>query len=924
MCFDGCGQSIEGFLTESIEDCIIKKQLPRDAELMIAAQPSGLGLHRLNISIVTDDELFIPHENLQTILSEQLKQDIIFSVVNEQDNPADKLDPTNWVNLIINLMAMGIISLFMVLFPPSVLLTRVLIGLSFLTTAFTARKYLFDFIGNVRNKHFASMSTTISLGWLLSLAHTLFHTSMMPMSSSFSMGFMNFMMPILLIGCINGMDEIKRVVLKKSQAMQLSGLNRLFPEMAQSYSCHSLSKQDYQVFRTRLNESTQNAVDFLSERLKQERVIVDKDLLKEGMLIEINAGECFPVDCILVQGNTVIDASLLTGESQQNATLGQSIPAGAINLSAPVVVCSSKTPYQSAVNGLLFRANRARNPSLDGQPQKFVYLYSALILLGMAAAVFVPLALSVATFPLIAQNLMGILFSICPCTLVIAHQLPNLIRMHQCNKKGIYLRDEQLIGGQVQDIHTVVFDKTGTLTTGNCVVESTTIPIISPLWQRMYLLEKQYGRGHPVAKAIVQHCGADVEQTILINTIEHCQPDPNHRGLSAMVQGKWLQMGNREYLKSNQISLPDDASIPPGCSAVYVAEDGVYQGVVYIKHALRAGVHEALWQLKNKGVKLILITGDHFSAAHDLNRQLGHVFCEEDIYAEQTPNNKETILAALMMQLGVNPKGIWFVGDGLNDAPCCRIVSEKGGVSCAMNTTDKSAFFTDLSLNGTLDYLFQHTRLNDYLKKTILQNKAALIFSALSFISFIVSFSTIGVAVSPLIPMLIMLSTTAFVLFNAYRIQLATDEFMDKKESFSKKMLISHGSVGVILGSSALLVANLLVTTLTTKTLFLPMFTFTSAAYIVSSLCTLGALGALGSMFMILAASWLSTTKAPIQRTNSSANKISICSNVPSVPLMDEQRNHNPFVLDRLSQGKHKDPQEAGKVADISMECGVF
>jgi P-type Cu+ transporter len=215
-----------------------------------------------------------------------------------------------------------------------------------------------------------------------------------------------------------------------------------------------------------------------------------------------------------------------------------------------------------------------------------------------------------------------------------------------------------------------------------------------------------------------------------------------------------------------------------------------------------------------------------------------------------------------------NPKGVWFVGDGLNDLPCCRIVSEKGGVSCAMNATDKSAFFTDISLDGSLNYVFEHKKLNASLQQTITQNKGILIYSTLAFLTFIISFSIAGIAVSPLIPMAVMLATTLFVLFNSYRTQLGIDTVLDKAVAWPKKLLSSNLSMGLLLGATTLLIASTLIATIATGGLALPVFAFTAgAAMAVSSVFTLLAIGLSTAFTLLFTTSLLSKktgeTEAP-------------------------------------------------------------
>jgi Cu+-exporting ATPase len=923
MCFDGCGNTIQGLLRSCISDCIEKNSLPSDAQLIVDAEPHGLGIHQLTVYIESAEAGFIPTNDFDVTLFAKIKEDIPFDIIDgEEEQHPRSSNKKNGVNILINLICVGVVLALTLLFPPSIPLTIGLVALTVFTTAFTSRDYLIAFFRNFRSKNFANMATTISLGWLLSMAHTLFHAISMPLAGSVSMVFMNFMMPTMLIACINGMDELKRLVIEKSKKIQLKGIKTLFPQMAATYRCYHLDPSELTFLseKIKLMLQTNSQLDVegersllsLQESLNTKEVAEEKrNLLREGMLIEVNAGECFPVDCVLIKGNTVIDASLLTGEPNQTKKIGQYIPSGAINLGQKVTVYAVKNAYNSTVNTLLFRSNRARESRETPEKfSKFAYLYTALIIIGLLAAIITPIGLGVITIPLVMQSIIGILFSVCPCTIAIAHQLPKLISIHHRSSKGIQLRDERLVTPLSDEMHTIVFDKTGTLTTGNSIVESSDIPVASSVWQRIYLLEKKYGGGHPLAKALQKYYETTINYDPLFNEVSECMIDPNHRGLSARVQGKRIEIGSVDYLRANGIVLPDPekSKIEQGFSAVCVAEDGVYQGIIYVKHEVRKGVVEALTRLKREGKKIIMLTGDNAASAKGFNRQMNSIFNEEDIYAGQTPQDKESFLREIMARKGINPKGVLFIGDGLNDAPCCRMVSEKGGVSCAMDFNDKSAFFTDMTLNGSLNYLFEHHKLSRFLQQNIRQNKGIIIYGTLALLAFIISFSIAGIAVPPLIPMAIMLSTTLFVLFNSYRTKVHIDSVLDKGISSPKKLVSSHASIGLLLAASTLLISSVLVATIATGGLALPVVLFTAGvAAAFSSACTLSAIGLLGLFIGMLATSLLPGRQAQSANEgspNNASKRETFCQKkFPSIPGGLIQPNARPGDSTELGDG---------------------
>lgn len=894
MCFQGCGATIQ----RGLDNCLgkYKKEglVSANAQLVMDAEPQALGIHRLFITITTEGQEFNQNDRFKEQVSARFKKSVDslgFEVINNYEEEKKEGYSVNWVNIVTNLLTIAAISTLGLLFSPSILLTFGLTALSFLTTAFTARHYLRNFFRNPGDTNVLNMNTTVTLGWFLSLAHTLYHAISMPFLSGFSMMFMCFIMPVVLIAIINGMDEIKRKILNQSKKMHLHGIKMLFPQMAEEYPCYQLSTAESFLSQP-IDLILGNDKDFdaffnciedivVADKLVMER----KNSLKEGMLIKINHGDCFPVDCILINGQTIVDSSLLTGEAQQSKRRLDFIPAGAINLSEPVVVYASKDPYHSTVNQLLFRSNRAKENIIAKPNHNFTYLYTALIAVGIAAAIIAPWALGILTFSLSLQNITGILFAICPCTIAIAHQLPSLLNLYQRSNQGITVRDENICSQNVE-IHTVVFDKTGTLTTGNSQVESSE-GISASLWARIYLLEKHQGAAHPLAKAITRYYESKTSQSSIIQDIDKVSKDRNSRGLSALVQGRELHIGSADYLRQFNIHVPelDSHKTEQGFTPVYVAEDKKYKGAIYIKHEIRKDVLAALTRLKNAGTKIIMLTGDSESSALGFNQQNGSIFALEDIHAEQTPQHKETFLSSLMNTNNADPKGVWFIGDGLNDAPCAKTVSEKGGISCAMTADDKTSFFTDISLNGSLDYLFAHNKLNQFLKKNILQNQGLLMYSALAFTAFIVSFAIAGIAVSPIIPLMIMASTTLMVLFNSYRVQLAIDCVLDKKTSWLKRLLASDASIGLLTGASLQFMCGLLISTIATGGLAFPAVVFTAGtALAISSVCLLSAT-TLCALFIVLATTYLCFDKyVNIQEENSPLTPSPLGANVAASP----------------------------------------
>ncbi|WP_051555128.1 HAD-IC family P-type ATPase [Legionella fairfieldensis] len=912
MCHEGCGTSIRNLLSD-LNTFKQRQWLPASAETVICPRPSEFGTYCFEVKIESEEEF-----NLDNAHAHEMLKDFEERLTNAG---FPLVSPTwaNWINIAVNLGAITAIIILNVVFPPSLLLTLGLTAISFLSTAFTARSYFKQFYYHLREKELNYMPTAITSGWLLSLAHTIYHVIKMPVSTGFSMAFMNFVMPATLVTLVNVMDEIKRLILAKSRSMYRS----LFPQMAKEYDCYQLSSEDQDLLKIMdADIQSEDNLSHLQKLMETERQILslEESALKKGMLITVKPGACFPVDCKLLQGGIWVDESHLTGEPRHAKERFDFVHAGAVNLSQTVKAWVANDSYDSTINKILFRANRERKaPPVSHR--KFTYLYTALILISIMVSIAIPVALGFFTLPLLLQNTMGILFAVCPCTVAIGHQLPRLLSLYQRNKKGIKCCNEAL-ASQSDSIHTIVFDKTGTLTTGNSQVDSSE-GIEDPLWQRIYLLEKAYGAEHPLARAINTYYETTYAlQSIVIRDISDESIDKKNRGLSAIVQGNIIHVGNIDYLQDEDIAyLPKEFSrsvqekLSQGYSPVYVAENKIYKGVILIKHEVREGIIPLLNRLKNpkdpeKKITLIMLTGDEPLSAEGFNKQNGLIFEPENIHAKQTPQKKEAFLRDLMASVKSKNKkeskgkekskdiaaGVWFVGDGLNDALCARVVSEEGGVSCSMTSTDKVAFFSDIMLNGSINYLFDHTTLNQFVKKNIAQNQWILAYGAIAFLAFILGFSVAGVAVSPLIPLVVMTSTTLFILFNSYRAKCAVDNILDEKASWLKKPLASDLSLGLLISTSVLLIGALLITTIATGGLAFPVIAFTAGIVTaLGSACILAAGVTVGSFALCVISYFLgamfNTTDRQTKIAQVSARQpVEVITDLPS-KFVEEEKN---------------------------------
>lgn len=834
MCLDGCGVIVENQLREAVE----KKNLP-NLRVYVFAEPLNSGIQKIVVTIYDDDNNPSLDQKAKQELSKSFRvaiEEASFSICEDSAAKRDK-SAINWINILINVIAIVSIIVFSIIFPPSLLLSLGLGAICFLVTLFTARDYIFNFIKSLSNFEIQGMQTTVSLGWLLAMAHGAYHIGIMPVMRSFAMTFMNFVMPLALITIVNVMDELKRQISLRSQKLLLNGLQSIFPQMRDEYMAVVLTNGQSVSLQEMLQDPEGKSNEIASWQEEQHTLIelttTERNMLLPGMLIKVEAGACFPVDGVIVSGDSVIDRSIITGEQQPILTnFGMRIEAGSTNLLNDVMVLAETSTYRSTVNKILFKANtKDENESKEvidrNKPQqKFYYYYFGFFALGFVVTLVLSIALGFFTITGMLQTMIGILFAICPCTIAIGHYLPKLLQAYQVSSEGILVKNVAA-SCAAEDFDVFVFDKTGTLTESS-VVDSVA-GISEDLFAKIYRAEAMFGREHPIAKALKDHFSKYKDLSLM----EQCElEERTASGITVKFSEDSLCIGNAQYLRSQEINVPEGDT--PDSTYVYVGFNKEYQGKILIKHQLRQGMQDSLQKLKNiPGNTLIMLTGDNEGAAVSLNSDLNKVFSE--IYAQQTPEQKANTLENIVKKYA--GKKICFIGDGLNDAICAKKLRDLGGTSISITANDKSAFFTDFSLNGCLDYFFAAKDLSSFTEKIVEQNRWILACGAFVFLTFLISFPVLGIGMSPLIPMLVMFATTIFALVNSYRTSIAAANDLGKKEpSLLSKIMCSELGIGLLVGGSLLLVTAVLVASIASLQLALPLFVFTGgAATIVSS-----------------------------------------------------------------------------------------
>jgi Zn2+/Cd2+-exporting ATPase len=422
--------------------------------------------------------------------------------------------------------------------------------------------------------------------------------------------------------------------------------------------------QDYAVNNSRksirsLLEIKPDRANLISDR--QTISVVAPTQVRVGDLILIKPGEKVPLDGEVIEGNSYLDTSALTGESTPRSIApGQTVLAGTINQSGALTVRVSKLFAHSSISRILELVETASQKK--AATQKFIttfarYYTPVVVLLSLAIAILPPLFIAGADRYTWVYRALILLVISCPCGLVISIPLGYFGGIGGAAKRGILIKGSTYLDTLTQ-IKTVVFDKTGTLTHG--VFKVTDIfPragfSADELLQLAAQVESQ--SQHPIAISIQQAYGQTLDRSVVTDYQELAG-----YGVRANIDGRVIIAGNDRLLARENI----DFQVPKvNGTIVYLAVEGEYAGYLKIADELKPDALAAIASLKKLGItRTVMLTGDSQTVAGEISWELGL----DEYQAELLPEDKLAALERILARSGRKDR-VMVVGDGINDAP---------------------------------------------------------------------------------------------------------------------------------------------------------------------------------------------------------------------------------------------------------------
>ncbi|MGA8234844.1 MAG: cation-translocating P-type ATPase [Candidatus Acidiferrales bacterium] len=423
-----------------------------------------------------------------------------------------------------------------------------------------------------------------------------------------------------------------------------------------------------------------------------------------GEIIEVNPGARIPVDGDVVGGNSFVDQATITGESLPVEKLpGASVFAGTVNQSGALEIRVSRIGRDTAFGRILNaveEAERSRAPIQKTADRLAGYL------------VWFALGCAVLTF-IITRNLtstISVIIVAGACGIAAGTPLAILGGIGRSAREGAIIKGGLYLE-LLSSVDTVVFDKTGTLTFGNPEVTSILAAnghTEQEVLQMASIAEQR--SEHPLGKAIVNKAA---EAQLEIFAPEEFKYAPG-KGIDCRVDHRRILVGNRAFLRDNNVVLNGAGSSPDPSSEILVACNGVYLGAIGIADTLRPEAKQSVASLHAMGIRTVLLTGDAKLVAESIAKEVGI----EVIHAEVLPDQKSEVIR----QLVKGGQKVAMVGDGINDAPA--LMQATVGIAMGSGTEVARESAKIMLIGNNLLRLVDTIKISRRCHRTIMQNFA--------------------------------------------------------------------------------------------------------------------------------------------------------------------------------------------------------
>lgn len=476
----------------------------------------------------------------------------------------------------------------------------------------------------------------------------------------------NFLMAVATVGalCLGDFKEGTAVM--------------LFYQIGELFQSYAVGKS-----RRNISELMDIRPDYANVERDGNLEQVDPDEVEVGSVIVVQPGEKVPIDGTVIEGNSTLNTSALTGESlPREVKEGDEIISGCINMSGVLKIRTTKEFGESTVSKILdlVENSSSRKSRSENFISKFARYYTPIVCYSALALALLP--------PIIRMLFMGMtpqwgewiyraltfLVISCPCALVISIPLSFFAGIGGASKAGVLVKGSNYLETLAQTKY-VVFDKTGTLTKGVFEVCGVHHNILEDHKILEYSAMAECASSHPISKSLQKAYGKEIDRSRVTDIREI-----SGNGVTAIVDGVSVAVGNGKLMDSLGIKYVECSQVG---TIVHVALDGQYAGHILIADVLKPTSAEAVRQLKKSGIReTVMLTGDMERVARQAASEIG----VDKVYSELLPADKVAKVEEMIDRKGAKEK-LAFVGDGINDAP----VLSRADIGIAMGALGSDA-----------------------------------------------------------------------------------------------------------------------------------------------------------------------------------------------------------------------------------------
>jgi Cu+-exporting ATPase len=494
------------------------------------------------------------------------------------------------------------------------------------------------------------------------------------------------------------------------------------------------------------------------------------DQVKAGDLLRVRPGDKVPVDGLITEGRSTVDESMMTGESMPvTKESGAKVIGGTINQTGSFIMRAEKIGEETVlarIVQMVSEAQRSRAPIQKLADLVAGWFVPVVILIAIAAfiawAIYGPdPALS---YALIAA--VSVLIIACPCALGLATPMSIMVGIGRGAQTGVLIKNAEALE-RMEKVDTLVVDKTGTLTEGKPAV--TAIVAVGDLDEEQILTlaaSMERGSEHPLAHAILK--AAEKKNMVLQNVGNF--DSPTGKGVTGNIEGRSVAVGNIRLMEDMGIDISAlsgqaDALRADGATVIFMAVDGKPTGLLAIADPVKETTPQALKDLKQLGIRIVMLTGDNRTTAQAVARRLGI----DEVEAEILPEDK----AHMVKKLRDQGRVVAMAGDGTNDAPALAAADIGIAMGTGTDVAMESAGIT--LLKGDLNGIVKARRLSQATMRNIRQNLFfAFVYNMAGVpIAAGVLYPFSGLLLNPVIAAAAMALSSVSVILNALRLKRA-------------------------------------------------------------------------------------------------------------------------------------------------------